>query len=564
MEALKKAKSALEKGELSLARSLLFKYAFSSGQSPEEYCSWGDIARTLNHFSEAKHLYQNALKENPNFVPALRGLLLIYYEEKNYYQSFRILKKILSIEPKPYYEKFFLYLAEKLGYKEIIKQRKPVSSPIPLSFIKKLLEENLDQIYEKFSFFFKDAHCFAELSIDPYGNFKLTRPFYKLPLQKLEDHFLGLTHLVFFPVKESMQFSSFFLELKLSSSLVKKALNLQSFFVNKTHDCKMETLKIFKYFLSLGLNPVLEKQNNFSYRIWFLLTKPLSLGHIRSFLENVLQKIGALSGGLVPIEGIPQVSLLQKYNLEYISLPLGLHPLTSERSQFLDEDGNPYSNQLAFIKKLPLINTEVLKEVSKKLSTSPFFSFSPPEEPFKTLSQLRKSCHLLDYVISKAEAGKLLSREEKLAIVLTVGFLKNGDELVHQIFSQTPDYSYGKIKNLLKNLPPHPVSCLKLELWLKEISISEPCRCVFEEKLKNRYPSPLLHIDVSLVPTYTEVTYKLRSPEDLVRTYLRQKEKLMYFETLLKNYLHSQGISSLKLDSFIITLKDDKLEVKKV
>ena len=86
----------------------------------------------------------------------------------------------------------------------------------------------------------------------------------------------------------------------------------------------------------------------------------------------------------------------------------------------------------------------------------------------------------------------------------------------------------------------------------------------FEEKLKNRYPSPLLHIDVSLVPTYTEVTYKLRSPEDLVRTYLRQKEKLIYFETLLKNYLYSHKFSTLKVGSFIVNLEEDKLEVKKI
>jgi tetratricopeptide (TPR) repeat protein len=564
MEALKKAKLALDSNNFSLAQDLLLKHAFAPGQTAEDYYAWGEIARTLSLLPEAKRLYQNALREKSSFVPALKGLFSVYYEEKDYYQSFKILKKLLPLDPHSPYQEIFLHLAEKLGYYGILKYYKSTPSPIPFSFLENLLEKDISQIHEKFSFFFKDASCFAELSVDAYGKVNLNEPFFKLSSTKLKDHFLGLTHLVFFPVKEDMQFSSFFLGLKLSEKLVKKALNLESFFVNKTHECATEALRVFHYFIDLGLNPALEKLHNFYYRIWFLLTKPLSLGHIRSFLENALQKIGNLSGGLVPIEGIPQVSLLQKYNLQYVSLPLGINPLTLERSQFLDEDGKPYSDQIEFVKKLTPISTEFLKDVSRKLSSSPFFSFSFPEDPFKSLSQLRKCCHLLDYVISKAEAGKLLSREEKLAIVLTVGFLKNGDEMVHQILSQTPDYSYGKVKNLLKNLPPHPVSCLKLELWLKEISISEPCRCVFEEKLKNRYPSPLLHIDVSLVPTYTEVTYKLRSPEDLVRTYLRQKEKLIYFETLLKNYLYSHKFSTLKVGSFIVNLKEDKLEVKKI
>jgi hypothetical protein len=312
----------------------------------------------------------------------------------------------------------------------------------------------------------------------------------------------------------------------------------------------------------MELCPAFEKVNHFFYRYWFFLDKPLSLGKIRNFLEKVLKRLGDLRSGLVPLEGIPALDLAQRYNLRYIPLPLGLSPLTLERSLFLNEEGKPYPDQLEYLRKLTPFPATHIEKFDQTLTS--FYLGSPAPSSLKVLQKLRQNCHLLDYVIAKAEAGKSLSREEKLAIVLTVGFLENGAELVHQILSQTPDYSYGKVKNLLKNLPPHPVSCLKLELWLKEISALEPCYCVFQEKLKNRYPSPLLHINPELVPAYNEIKYKIDSPEKLIKAYLRQQEKLLYFKNLLKDYLISRGISTLKVKSFIVELKGEDLEVKKL
>jgi tetratricopeptide (TPR) repeat protein len=554
---LKEAQDLIKKEEYSKAQSLLLKYAFSPGQSSQDYFEWGKLAEELQLYEEAIRLYNKAYQFNPDNSQILLALAQIYYQLKNYYQTFKILRKLLSINPTPEIQSFFIDIAKKLKFYGILKHWEKPKTPSHNSFLSTLLNYDIFPVYEHFRYLFRDITYFSELSLDPYGNPHLKPETEKLTLTKFKEHLLGRTHLVFFPIKENLQFSHFFLGIKLSEKLIQKCLNLESFFITKKEEIFHIILSIYRNILNLGFPAYLEKFHCFYYRIWFFLEREVPLGTIKAFLKNLIQKISPLTGGLVFIEGVPQVSLLEKSNLRYTSVPLGLYLFTLERSQFLTEDGIPPEDQLSFFKKITPFKENLLSEFISTLHFKPkTVSYSAEVEI------LRKKCHLLDYVIKKAEAGKQLTREEKLSLVLTIGFLERGKEVLHQILSQTPDYTYTKIENLLKNLPPHPVSCLKLELWLKEISVFEPCRCIFGEKLKDRYPSPLLHIKKELVPAYTEIAYKIRSIKDLVKQYLKQKEKLDYFEILIKNYLKTQGLSTLKIENFLIELKGNTLCIK--
>ncbi|WP_153303784.1 hypothetical protein [Thermosulfurimonas dismutans] len=181
----------------------------------------------------------------------------------------------------------------------------------------------------------------------------------------------------------------------------------------------------------------------------------------------------------------------------------------------------------------------------------------PPE-----LLKLRRACPVLDFVFRRAEAGKHLSREEKLVVMLSVGFLRNGRELLHHILSGTPDYSYHRIERMLEGIPRNPISCAKLEMWFRDFVLDRPCGCVFGEALKGRYPSPLLHIDPELVPTLEDrLTLHYSRPAELGRVYLHLRERLRYVEHELRRHFR-RNPQRLRVGDYIFSLEGEEIIVR--
>ena len=560
MDALKfleEAKQALNSENYPKLKSLILNHAFAPNQKPEDYYDWGRLAEEVGLYQEAIKLDSKACSIVHEHPQALLAMAQIYYQLKDFYQSFKILRKLLTIVSSSEVEKLFLNTAQKLKFYGILKKWKVESSYIKDSFLDTIINYDISPIYEHFMYLFRGIFHFSEISLDTYGNIHLKPELKKLTPSKLREHLLGRTHLVFFPVKDNLKFPFFFLGIKFSEKILQKCLNSESFFIIKEREILNFSLSAYRTLLSLGLKPYLEKIHAFYYRIWFFLEEEISLGQIKLFLHQIKEKLPNLPGGLIFIDGIPQISLLQKFNLQYISLPLGLYLYTLERSHFITEDGIAPEDQLKFFKSIKPMPVSIIKNFNFSFTYKPDF---PSEE--LELKLLRENCHLINYVVQKAEAGKQLSRHEKLAITLTVGFLKNGKNLVHKIFSQTPDYSYTKVENFFKNLPSNPISCFKLELWLKEISAFEPCHCVFGEKVKNRYPCPLLHVNPDLVPRYQETTYRIKNINEFLNFYLRQREKLTYCENIIKNFMKNYNKTFLTIKDFVIKLEDDKLVVK--
>lgn len=557
---LKKAQIAFSQDQFDKVKSLILKYAHLTGQGYEEYYQWAKLAEAIGLYEEAITLYNKALKlahENPQILFALAE---IYYLTKDYYKSFKILRNLLKISYEQEICELFIKVVKKLKFEGILKNwRYKKQSPREL-FVENILNYNLFSVFDHFKYLFRDIPNFGEVFLDLYGNITLKTDLKKLTINKFKEHLIGRSFLVYFPIKEDLKFSQFFLGIKLSENLLHKYINSESLALSKAEELKNRAQEIFKTLLNWGFPVYLEKFHKFYYRLWFFLEKEISLSLIRKFLRLLIQKLPTLPGGLIWIEGIPQFSANDRFNLKYFPLPLGLYPLTLERSCFLDEYGKAMEDQLKFLKTIQPFPSKLISDFISNVSVKPI-NFSKIS---KNLEILVNKCHLINYVIKKAEAGKILSREEKLAIILTVGFLPEGTSLVHKILSQTPDYSYTKIKNLLKNLPSNPISCLKLEVWLKEISALEPCHCLFGKKLKNKYPSPLLHVDSSLVPSYNEISFKINKIEGICQKYLKQYEKLKYLETLLKSYFKEKNISQIKIKNYQINFKDDKLWITKL
>jgi tetratricopeptide (TPR) repeat protein len=195
---LKEAQDLIKKEEYSKAQSLLLKYAFSPGQSSQDYFEWGKLAEELQLYEEAIRLYNKAYQFNPDNSQILLALAQIYYQLKNYYQTFKILRKLLSINPTPEIQSFFIDIAKKLKFYGILKHWEKPKTPSHNSFLSTLLNYDIFPVYEHFRYLFRDITYFSELFLDPYGNPHLKPETEKLTLTKFKEHLLGRTHLVFF------------------------------------------------------------------------------------------------------------------------------------------------------------------------------------------------------------------------------------------------------------------------------------------------------------------------------------------------------------------------------
>ena len=61
----------------------------------------------------------------------------------------------------------------------------------------------------------------------------------------------------------------------------------------------------------------------------------------------------------------------------------------------------------------------------------------------------------------KADAGRILNHEEKVALFYTAGFLDNEHILLHRILEPCPDYRYKAVARQAKNIHPRPISYLE-------------------------------------------------------------------------------------------------------
>ena len=92
--------------------------------------------------------------------------------------------------------------------------------------------------------------------------------------------------------------------------------------------------------------------------------------------------------------------------------------------------------------------------------------------------------------------------------------------------------------------------------------LDRPCGCVFGKALKDRYPSPLLHLDPDLVPTLEDrLTLRYSDLPELGRVYLNIRERFSYVEDLLRKYLRGTR-KKIRVGDYIISLEGERIAVR--
>ena len=553
-EALSEIVDLIERGEDTKAK-LLLKYRTYPNQSAQDYYRWGCACEDLGLTKLAVECYEKAISKDPNNSRYLLALAGALYQLGMLNRTARILQRVLILQDSSTVREFLSRILKeqgRLGAALAVKKESPEESKGLLRYF----PPDIGNVHlKRFLELFKGRNIHAEVSVNSLGKTVINMKQEKITPKKAKEHILGRTFLIYYPLMEDKTMSSAFI-----SFLYPDRIREKHKFSPKLADIlKQNAINIYSTVLSWELQCALERVNPFHYRLWFFAEKPFHFLWFKRFLETVKERLPTMEPGISCEIGIPTEGIGIGWLEKGFELPLGINPITLERSLFLDREGQPYKEQLEFIKRIIPITFESVKEFCKTPSTFKVWSESHSE-----LKKLCAKCVIIDTIVKRAEAGKRLSREEKIAVILTAGFLKNGKSLVHKILSSTPDYNFSRIERMLSQAPHNPISCIKLEQWFPQYTMDSPCYCVFGEKVKNRYPSPLLHINPALVPTKEErFTLNYSAPKELAMHYLKLRERLTTAEEELLNFFKSNPHKKIRAGEFVIYMKEGKLIVEK-
>ncbi len=552
MSILTLAEELLDKGEETKAREIILRHRLAPGQSAMDYVRWAKLCESLAMAAQAVECYNKALSLEKDLPDALYGLGELSYEIGNLYNAKRILRRLLSLID-PSHElahkakQILAQVYEELGERgscEAIKGERsqvPLKETIPTTFYlgERYFPPSLgEKDLEVFLPFLQGRPSFVQVELNPRTGsplwFQIKRP---LTFQDIRDHILGNKYLGCFPIDEKNQVRVVFLSITIPEREWAAQTHQPGWFDRLDSAVLYFSRKALGTTRKFGLPAALEIFRPLSTRLWFFFSEPIHFLWARRFVKALFEKLPYPGEGVVCRPWVLTESVTLGWKENMVELPLGIHPVFRSRSIFVNEDLKPYSNQLDFLKRLRRLSFAEIKDFCRRGEL-----FWKPESN-ELLDKLCKKCSVINYLVRKAQAGKTLSRNEKLALFLTVGLLDRDGRLLHEVLYSCPDYRFQKIERQRRALPPNPISCYKLREWFPGLTGSYPCDCLFDE-LNVRYPSPVLHVMPALVPPEEEwFSLKHISPRELAKKYCyylqekqRIEEKISIIEGNLKEY----------------------------
>ncbi|MDL1971533.1 MAG: CRISPR-associated primase-polymerase type A1 [Candidatus Desulfofervidaceae bacterium] len=566
-ECLELVKQALAQGHEGKAVDLALRYFRKDLDNPEFYYFWGQTFELLGMAKKAIESYGLALKLAPDTPRYLKPLAFLFYETGLLEQAFHTFKRLMTLSPEDEEVKqCWVALLEELGLRGASEKIRAVKKEIScLRYFPPSLGRKEVEVFLRL--FAGKEKGFAEQVIDERtGLSQLV--FYDLPLAHdiVRAHILGERTLFFYPMRGDNQVKVAIMVFFISKREKFVYARQPAFLMLKCERLKAYSLKVQRIVNeTFGLPAYLERVNAFVYRLWVFLEDFVHFLQAKRFIKEVIQNLPYPEFGAVVEPLMPTRPLGIGWRERPVFLPLGFNRETKERSLFLDKDGEPYLEQIRFLKKIQELSLEEMKA---------FFSLSPKKATIrvldKKLEKLRQNCPVVNVLVEKALAGRILNYQEKLVLFYTVGLLDRKGKLLHQVLYNLPDYHYQKVRRILKAMKKNPISCVKIRELVPELTTSLDCHCIFDLE-DGRYPSPLLHVNQYLVPSEEErFSLKRSSFKQLAKIFVdlyqqrqRLEERMDKLERELKGVFLKKGLRELEVKEKRLCLEGEHLVVRK-
>jgi hypothetical protein len=562
------ARKLLEQGLEDSARDIYLRGRSKKGQSAQDHAAWARIGEELDLLSQAREDWQRALSVTPHFCAdyciGLARLLIQLNEQPE--RIVRILQSVISKEPGRLEARSMLaQVYRSLGWNQAAQhldqeKNQLVEKVGPRRFPRDLDQQTLDLFLKLFGG--REVGYAEEIMNSETGAVNLVHKETPMGRGDVQEHLLGQRSLAWYPLRTDLTVSTitFMYHLKTAGLKDVGPRNRAEVLCNSAWEG-------FRYLSARGLPAVFEKCPPLSARIWLFLEGGCHFLMARRLSKLLVQKLPFPRSGVSLCPLLPTGPRGVKWEEQAHPMPLGVDRQSGKRRWFMDEKTKePASDQLLFLHRIVCIQPKRLRQIVQKIEFGD--DFGPLADlAQQSLDLLLSRCQVIKTIKDKAEAGRILSRKEKVAVFYTVGFLDQENVLLHRFLEPCPDYRYKAVTRQAKNIHSRPISCLKLRSLVPEITASVDCNCLFrpDQLSDGRYPSPLLHVNAMLVPTEDErLSIQRSTVKELGQHYLSISQEIYALEErrdILAKEL-TEGLSRksrpwIKVDGSILSLEND-------
>lgn len=252
------------------------------------------------------------------------------------------------------------------------------------------------------------------------------------------------------------------------------------------------------------LRVIVERTGGRGAHVWVPLTEDVPAHDLAALLDRWRREAGNPKEG-VRIERLPARDDEPELAAQPITLPLGLHPVSGERSRLDGGDGRPLAPTLEGLLAFVPNGADILSCGQPAEATpspaQPALSLAGPStaiERSRALlgapGRLLAGCALVRHLANKARTAEHLDHSERLSLLYTLGHLGvAGRRAIHEIIGPCRNYDTDETERQLSKLGGLPMSCARLREKHLTPELAPQCACDFGD-IRGGYPTPLLHV----------------------------------------------------------------------
>jgi len=491
------ARAYLEGGNEERARKVIAIKRMLPSKDPSIHFEWGKLCEELGMARQARESYEQAIALSPNNADYHFRLALLYYEKGSWERTLKHLQKTVSLSPQNADAKMMLAsFYEEMGFKGSAmavhgRGRMPDLVFQTLSF--DFSDEDMDTILDLFR-----GKEFGYATYHLSGSGIANPSFVKgiLEFNEIRSHIRGEETYGVYLLRgdRTLRFTCIHIAIPWRKVLENtKNAGFLALLEQKVHQYSREIIEKSREY---GIPAYLEDSGERDRRVWFFFEEFVPMELAERFVNALLDKVPAPSSDIAVAFFLGVKGKGIGYEDHPVMLPLGFNRRTGKRCFFIDEYGDPFEDQLLWVKKIRPITRSEIQGFIMSTERRKYDWYLGDYEPLK---RLEKNCPVLGEVIRKARSGRMLRHEEKMVVFFTLGFLRDNFKSLHRVLEPCPDYRPKKVDRLASRLKSNPISCPKIRQLLPDLTSYLKCACSFEIS-EGGYPSPLLHIDEKQMP----------------------------------------------------------------
>ncbi len=398
---------------------------------------------------------------------------------------------------------------------------------------------------------------YARQWVSPTGESGYTPVHEPLTPKVAENHLLGNCTIGVYPVRLDNTVTFIAFDFDLAKFALPRAITRAQVWAGLMAKVHQAACRLLDVAAAHELSAYLEDSGFKGRHVWIFLDTPVPAGVAKKAGDLLARQLLPLPPE-VTLEVFPKQAVVKPGSLgNLIKLPLGIHRKTGKRALFLQPDGQPYPDQLAFLGQVARAPRSRVYAAIQRLAApagpppapEPTPAPPPPEvapppappEPPYDLERdpqfqyLLLKCPTLKALVDRLNQTAQVTKEETLVLMHTLGHLEHGPAAVNELFRRC--INADPMLFLKSRFAGHPMSCPKIRARVPHLTSQVACNCTFN-LTTNLYPTPLIHLQ-DLKPGAAAplgLTLDSLQFQNLLKDYLKLRQQLRETQILLERY----------------------------